>query len=178
MTSLRFVVVALLVGAAVVGGSVTGPVAGAQTAPPNYVVLQVVIQGTPPPTFHAELDAACAPNGGSMIPTDTLDATFDAAGQPSPQVLAVPESPTGHFCTVDYDSSIGFGVPAGVAYTATLQCTAEGDVPQPACPVGTRHPFVQFDFGPTGGATVTVSQTFVFAPDAPPPVELAPAFTG
>ena len=51
-------------------------------------------------------------------------------------------------------------------------------MPPPACPVGTRHPFVQFDFGPTGGATVTVTQTFVFAPDAPTPVELAPAFTG
>lgn len=177
MTSLRFVVVALLVGGAVLGGSVTGPV-GAQTAPPNHVVLQVVIQGTQPSTFHAELDAACAPNGGSMIPTDTLDATFDSSGRPSPQVLDVAALPTGHFCTVDYDSSIGFGVPGDVAYTSTLRCTAEGDVPVPGCSVGTRHPFVQFDFGPTGGATVTVTQTFVFVSEAPPPIELAPAFTG
>jgi hypothetical protein len=37
---------------------------------------------------------------------------------------------------------------------------------------------VQFAFGASGGATVTVTRTFVFAPEPAAPVVTAPAFTG
>lgn len=170
MTLRRFVVAALLGAACSTGISAAVP-SGAQTAPPNHIGIKVVAEGIIPRTFAPEFVIDCSTNGGP--PFDHFEAKFDL-DHPYPQSFELAANDS--LCGLNF--ALDDGVPAGVPYEATLTCAVTPDLVPPGCSVGNRPPFAQFQFLAAGGGAVTVVRTFVFAIPPPPPIEIAPTFTG
>ena len=164
------------------------PAAGAQTAASNVLSFRVVVQGTPPSGAHFTMSAGCEvisseappPSG---LPTVEFTAEFDADGAPSPQAVEVPMPVS----TGDVLCAVGIqnrGIDPGTPYELHLGCTtvvpADPDTPAttPTCFVS-NHGLLNVTFhAPGAGAVVDFVQELDFSPIAPPPVELAPAFTG
>lgn len=168
--------------------AVLGSAATAQTETSNQIAVRVVVNGTPPPGFAPSLDANCSADG--QAPFEHLRATFDARGNPSPQILEVPTTASSP-CSVDFSFGDLQGIPPGTPYQARLHCEttdpSPGPDPQsnPYCFVDTRPPFVKLGFPDRGGIVITVTRTFDFSaapsdePPAPaPPVLTQPSFTG
>ena len=187
MTSPRRVLAVCVVTA--IGFTAFGSGATAQTETSNQIAVRVVVNGTPPPSFAPYLNANCSADG--QAPFEDLHATFDAQGNPSPQILEVPTSANSNLCSVDFSFQDLQGIPPGTPYQARLHCAITDPSPStdpqanPYCFVDTRPPFVKLGFPNRGGIVITVTRTFDFsaAPSNEPltpalPILTQPSFTG